>query len=70
MRLRTEMKTQVITVNPQIEKLSIAKLRAYKKELKFLLEQAETYCECPRHAVQGLRDQLVYIDKRLKRRRK
>lgn len=64
------MKTQVITVNPQIEKLSIAKLRAYKKELKFLLEQAETYCECPRHAIQGLRDRLAFIDTRLKRRRK
>lgn len=59
-----------IKVNPDLTRLSLVKLREYRKELKYLLEQAESYAECPRHAVIGLRDRLAYINTRLKRRRK
>jgi hypothetical protein len=59
-----------IKVNPDLTRLSLVKLREYRKELKYLLEQAEAYAECPRHAVQGLRNQLTYINTRLKRKHK
>ena len=56
-----------IVVNPDIQKMSVAKLRQYKKELKYLLTEAETYNSCPRHAVDGLRDRLKQIDGRLRK---
>ena len=61
---RIEMK---IVVNPDIQRMSVVKLRQYKKELKYLLAEAETYNSCPRHAVDGLRVKLKQIDGRLRK---